>query len=365
MPLQRFNVTLQMVGVPRNRRRNNRTRDRYDLRQNREGCYLDLEEDQFISQFRLKKSVFHHIVDIMRPYIRVGTTKRSLSAERKVLAVLRFLAQGGYQASVGNEYEAAIAQSTVSVVLNEVIDAMNLLICPRFIKFPSIEGLKRTAHYFQHKKKLRIPGIIGAVDGTHISIVGPKDDAEHPEFIYVNRKHFHSINVQIISDHNYKILNVNAKFPGSSHDSFISKQSQIRRHLSDNFADTRLWLLGDSGYPLEPWLMVPFKSPDTPGEELFNNYHARCRSTVERCVLKGRWRCLKQERGLHYHPVTASKIINACVALHNICIDTDDSYCDIEIEEDVQLAENAVVNATDPLHVQGSEIRNSLIAYVL
>lgn len=33
-----------------------------------------------------------------------------------------------------------------------------------------------------------------------------------------------------------------------------------------------------------------------------------------------RFRCLLKHRVLHYTPETASKIINACVILHNMCI---------------------------------------------
>ena len=75
----RFQLTIQLLGVPQHCRRTNRTQDCYELRINQEGCYLDLEEDQFVQQFRLKKSVFFQILDDLRPYIHVGTTRRTLT----------------------------------------------------------------------------------------------------------------------------------------------------------------------------------------------------------------------------------------------------------------------------------------------
>lgn len=43
------------------------------------------------------------------------------------------------------------------------------------------------------------PGIIGAVDGTHIAIVAPSNQNEqYKEYTYVNRKGFHSLNVQLV-----------------------------------------------------------------------------------------------------------------------------------------------------------------------
>ncbi|WAR08359.1 HARB1-like protein, partial [Mya arenaria] len=41
------------------------------------------------------------------------------------------------------------------------------------------------------------PSVISAVDGTHVRIQTPSEDEEQ----YVNRKHFHSINVQASCDH--------------------------------------------------------------------------------------------------------------------------------------------------------------------
>lgn len=37
------------------------------------------------------------------------------------------------------------------------------------------------------------PGVIGAVDGTHVKISAPKDNSES----YINRKGFHSIQLQV------------------------------------------------------------------------------------------------------------------------------------------------------------------------
>ncbi|MBN3299083.1 HARB1 nuclease, partial [Amia calva] len=61
------------------------------------------------------------------------------------------------------------------------------------------------------------PGVNGCIDGTHIPITAPSVN----EGDYVNRKSFHSINVQIICDAAHIISNMEAKWPGSVHDSQI------------------------------------------------------------------------------------------------------------------------------------------------
>ncbi|XP_073714854.1 uncharacterized protein [Misgurnus anguillicaudatus] len=75
--------------------------------------------------------------------------------------------------------------------------------------------------------------VIGAIDCTHIAIRAPYVD----EFIYVNRKHVHSINVQII-------YNVAARWPGSTHDSLILVHSSVGNGLGAG-AVRDGWLLAD------------------------------------------------------------------------------------------------------------------------
>lgn len=41
-----------------------------------------------------------------------------------------------------------------------------------------------------------MPNVIGLIDGTHVAITAVKNDIE---MAFVNRKGFHSINVQIVS----------------------------------------------------------------------------------------------------------------------------------------------------------------------
>lgn len=88
--------------------------------------------------------------------------------------------------------------------------------------------------------------------------------------------------------------------------------------------DKNTWILGDSGYPQEPWLMTPILNVDqgTP-EDRYTKRHASARNCIERCngVLKTRFRCILGERVLRYSPEKAGNIIIACAVLHNMCTD--------------------------------------------
>lgn len=87
-------------------------------------------------------------------------------------------------------------------------------------------------------------------------------------------------------------------------------------------AKSNIHFVGDSGYPLEPWLLTPIAHPGNENERQFNIAHRTIRNVVERTngVLKQRFRCIFKHRTLHYAPRRAAQIIYSCAVLHNLCI---------------------------------------------
>jgi hypothetical protein len=70
-----------------------------------------------------------------------------------------------------------------------------------------------------------------------------------------------------------------------------------------------MFVSGDSGFGLEPFLLVPFPQEGrTPQERAFNRLQKGIRSHGERGngILKNRFRCLGKDRVLHYDPTFAS-----------------------------------------------------------
>lgn len=211
------------------------------------------------------------------------------------------------------------------------------------MKFPdTLEALNSIRRRFF--EKYNFPGVIGCIDCTHVAIFPPGIiDEEHPEFLYVNRKGYHSLNVQLICDDSMKILNVNALYPGSTNDAFIWNNSQVQRVLENlHRADHKdYYLLGDSGYPLRTYLLTPLEQeplPNTP-ERRYNVAHRSTRNLIERCngLLKARFRCLLKHRVLHYSPEVATKIVNSCTILHNMCIENNIGFEDEDEEIDLDL----------------------------
>lgn len=81
--------------------------------------------------------------------------------------------------------------------------------------------------------------------------------------------------------------------------------------------------VGDSGYPLRPWLMTPVLHPATEAEQRYTRAQCKTRSVVERCigVVKSRFRCIDMSGGvLQYSPERVCKIIGCAFILHNLCL---------------------------------------------
>ena len=95
----------------------------------------------------------------------------------------------------------------------------------------SLSGFLWTIHNYTGSKPTSwhagMPGVVGAIDGTHIQIIAPSID----EDVFVNRKKVHSINTQNVFDATINILDVVAKWPGSTHDPRILMESGLRQLL--------------------------------------------------------------------------------------------------------------------------------------
>lgn len=183
----------------------------------------------------------------------------------------------------------------------------------------SVEEQRQIKLDFYDVSPLHFPGVIGAVDGSLIPILAPTED----EHLYVGRKGYHALNIQGIAAADLKFLNIVARWPGSTHDSFIWLGCNLENRF-ENGQFPNCYLLGDSAYGLKQYLMTPIRNPETRAERKYNRCHRTTRCVVERAfgVWKMRFRCLHKSGGtILQTPLKSIKIILATAALHNICIE--------------------------------------------
>ncbi|XP_054088203.1 putative nuclease HARBI1 [Zeugodacus cucurbitae] len=208
---------------------------------------------------------------------------------------------------VGNSYIFSMSRSSVFRALH-FVSKIIVAVKGSEIHFPSSsQDVSDTKRGFY--MKLGIKGTIGAIDCTHIGIVSPPNtDATTPLSHLMNRIGFYSLNVEAFCDHRLLFTAVNARYPLSCHDSGIWTTSPTRLHLISTYnIQSDSWLLGDQGYPLEPWLLTPVAEPSNARDVRYNKSHAKARNTIKRAfgVLKSRFRCLSKHRILHYSPEKA------------------------------------------------------------
>ncbi|KAF9787681.1 hypothetical protein SFRURICE_020248 [Spodoptera frugiperda] len=325
---------------------------------------FSIEDREFIKRYRLTKDLVRNLCDELKPHMSVPKKSTDLSVETKVLVALSFYATGSYQRPIGDIGSHSISQPTVSVVIKEITALLNLpQIRAKYIKWPQSSS-ERRANVVKFYNKFGMPGVLGCIDCTHVAIIRPQ---EHEERYYC-RKQYHSLNVQLISNADMEIISVDASHGGASHDSFIWESHPLKPYMEIINRNESVWLLGDSGYALRRYMMTPIvnTSPGSP-EASYTYLHTKTRNIVERTIglLKARFRCLLVHRVLHYSPIVAASIVNACTVLHNICV--RGNVVEIPELSEEELVYEASMQQSQPHHAQGAtgsarELRDGLAA---
>uniref|UniRef100_A0A3P9LKY0 DDE Tnp4 domain-containing protein n=1 Tax=Oryzias latipes TaxID=8090 RepID=A0A3P9LKY0_ORYLA len=239
---------------------------------------LQGQEGRSYARFRFGNADTKYIADLVRPKLQQRTRRsHSLSVEQQVLIGLRFYASGTFYQVVGDNIGVDKSTVTVSIALASLIS--------------------QTKHKFFTLGNM--PNTIGVIDCTHVHIQAPHER----DWEYINRKGRRSINIQLVGDADLIITNCVVKWPGSVHDLQTNRPDGI--------------ILGDSAYPLLPWLITPFLAASTPAQARFNTAHCKTRCRGFACL-----------NSLRVEPQGACNIILACIVLHNIATRRNVPLCD-------------------------------------
>lgn len=231
--------------------------------QERKNVFELFDDAELIKRYRLDRAGIIFVSDLVRDIISPLTLRsNAISAELKVVLTLRFLATGKMQQC--NADDLGPSQPSISRIVMETIMALTAPhIVTRFIDFPTTPRViqQKQAQFMQIAG---FPGVVGAIDGTHIKIIAPSVN----ENVYVNRKRYHSI--QVVFDADYNILDVVPKWPGSTHDARILSESGLKQLFERHFVPPGCHLIGDKGYPLHRWLLTPFHMARTEAQISYN-----------------------------------------------------------------------------------------------
>lgn len=263
---------------------------------------------RFQEFFRISPSLFDYICEIVHddmmtdppPSLRI-LPNRLLVVQRQVALALRRLAIGDTFLTLGELF--GVSKSSVVKVTWKFISSLRLR-AAHVIRWPDRAGLELVKQGFQERRGF--PNCCGAIDGTHLPIELPYDEDSSQYFDWTHKL---SVSMQAICDQNLQFLDVCCGLPGSIQDTRLMKMSrfyyQVTQHgtrLSRPLfrcADGRMlqeYIIGDAGYPLLPWLIVPFARGVSKQTDAFNYKFSSTRMCVERAFgrLKGTWRILSR-----------------------------------------------------------------------
>ncbi|KAJ8927446.1 hypothetical protein NQ314_020116 [Rhamnusium bicolor] len=275
---------------------------------------------EFLEHFRISRHVANSIAEEFQNsdyYKRHAGCYGKLSALNQTYIFLWFV---GHQTAsfrdVADRFSITI--SSLFRVIQRVSYFLSNL-SPQIIKWPTLEEKNEIESHFRQNG---FPGVLGVIDGTHIKIDKPSDDPDS----YINRKGFYSIQVQLLCDHQLKIRDVFIGYPGSVHDSRVFRSSPLCQSLLEKCHD--LYILGDSGYPLLPNLLTPFKDRGqlTRAQSNYNVKLSKNRYLIEHCI-----GLLKQKFRQLFHVklrsiISIAHLIRACCVLHNMALMDDFHY---------------------------------------
>jgi hypothetical protein len=286
-----------------------------------------------------------------------------ISVERCLAVTLAKLGSCGELRNLSELF--GMARSTVCITVRNTCKAIAQHLSDE-VKFPQGADLNLVMDSFYRNHSL--PGVCGALDGTHIPIKAPAKNARD----YFNRKHFYSVVLQAVVDHKKKFTNLYFGWPGSVHDARVWANSPLCQICENGFfnanrfkipgTETTIspYLVADPAYPLKNWIMKPFTGVLSEEQLLFNKMLSACRIYIEHAfgMLKGRWRCLLKTNDSNLTNIKLQVI--ACCILHNICQDIQDEYLhDWDDNDGLSYYDNSINISQSP--TDSRELRELLV----
>ncbi|KAH7979011.1 hypothetical protein HPB49_007772 [Dermacentor silvarum] len=321
------------------------------------GRYFGFE---FKRMFRLSRETFSDLVARYEssPFFPDSPGGRTrITAEKTCLVVLSYIGSQSSMYCLADRFD--LSESSVLVCIERLFNFLNS-ISGEVIAWPSGHDQERTKAGFLVKSSGKGPrNTIGCIDGCHIEINKPTESSQS----YFNRKKFPSVLLQGICDSRNKFIDVFIGFPGSAHDARVLREGPFFEMAAMRCDGG--YLLGDSAYPLLPWLLTPYRDNEHSFPAWKKRYN-KCHSE-QRCSIENAFGLLKQRfRRLYFVDAATIKqccliVMGACV-LHNMCNEERDYFIELqEISELEDVGNDDESDITDrSLAAYSENLRNAI-----
>ncbi|KAL9263752.1 ANTAGONIST OF LIKE HETEROCHROMATIN PROTEIN 1-like protein [Drosera capensis] len=309
----------------------------------------DYPDEEFKRDFRMSKATFNMICEGLEPVITKKDTmlRTAIPVRQRVAVCIWRLATGEALRLVSRRFGLGI--STCHKLVLEVSSAIRAVLMPKFLQWPDEARMKRIKEEFE--RSYGIPNVGGAMYTTHVPIIAPKDSVS----AYFNKRHTernqktsYSITVQGVVDDKGTFTDVCIGWPGSLPDDQVLEKSALFQRATRGLLKD-VWLVGNSGYPLLDWVLVPYTDQRTWTQHAFNEKVGDVQSVAKEAFakLKARWGCLQKRTEVKLQDLPV--VLGACCVLHNICEMRNeelDPALKFELFDDEIVPENCVRSAS-------------------
>ncbi|GMI89353.1 hypothetical protein like AT5G12010 [Hibiscus trionum] len=281
----------------------------------------DYPESEFKKAFRMSKSTFELICEELNAVVAKEDTalRNAIPVRQRVAVCIWRLATGEPLRLVSKRFGLGI--STCHKLVLEVCSAIRSVLMPKYLQWPNEETLRKIKQ--EYESVSGIPNVVGSMYTTHIPIIAPKISVA----AYFNKRHTernqktsYSITVQGVVDPNGVFTDVCIGWPGSMTDEQVLEKSALFQRAKTGGLLNGVWVVGNSGYPLMDWVLVPYKQQQlTWTQHAFNEKIGEIERVAIEAFgrLKGRWSCLQKRTEVKLQDLPI--VLGACCVLHNIC----------------------------------------------
>ncbi|GKV08183.1 hypothetical protein SLEP1_g19852 [Rubroshorea leprosula] len=333
--------------------------------------------DKFQSIFKISRRTFNYICSLVEDHMMAKsrnftfTNGKPVSFHEQVAVALRRLGSGDSLLAVGDLF--GLHHFTVSQMTWRFVEAMEERAL-HHLRWPSNET-EMTEIKCKFEKMQGLPNCCGVIDTTHISMCLPSSDPDGK--VWLDHQKNYSMVLQAIVDSEMRFRDIITGWPGKMEDWLVFQSSSFYRlcHKGQRLNGKNLvlsegleiqeYIVGDSGYPLLPYLVTPYKGKELPESKAeFNKRLSATRLVAQRAFarLKEMWRII---HGVMWRPDKHKlpRIILVCCLLHNIVIDLEDEFQD-ELPLSYNHDEGYKQRCCGTVDVKGVDLRDELSFYL-
>ena len=267
------------------------------------------DDIRFKKIMRMFPENFKALVNLLstHPIFQSNNVKQQAPVELQLAVFLRKLGSKDNVFSICSRY--GIAEGTVLLYCKRIMKAI-ILHKAEYIKWPTGQDREFVNDGFEAIGG--IEDIIGAIDGTHFIL---QNAPQKEKYLYFTRKKRYALHCQGIVDHRGIFISYDVGWPGSVHDAKVYRNSYFYLNRSSLIKGDD-FLIGDSAYPLSPFLIKPFSKPNE-DQTKFNRIFSSHRIVVEHSFgrVKNRFGGIKEISVKKIS--TAINLIDCAIILHN------------------------------------------------